>query len=93
MTPDVNVWPAQLVDVKPKPLVVTVVFCWSTVGTLSSVTSPGLVVRSTFVPTPVWKSACVVSVGQALAAAVASEKFCVVVLASVTTMPVAEPGA
>ncbi len=52
----------------------------------SSMTSPGLAVRSTFVGTPVWKSAWVVSVGQALAGAVPSEKSFVVVAPSVTTM-------
>jgi hypothetical protein len=60
-------------------------------------TLPGLVVRSTFVPTPIWKSACVVSVRQPLWAASVSAKSCVVVLPSVTRMLVAveelNPGA
>ena len=40
--------------------------------------------------TPVWKSACVVSVRQALVGAAVSEKFCVVVPPSVTTIDEAE---
>ena len=56
------------------------------------VDAPGLVVTSTVVRTPVRKSDCVVSVRQALGGAAASEKFCVVVPPSVTTMPEAEPG-
>ena len=50
---DVNVCPAQLVLVKPKPLLVVDAFCWSTFAGARRVTSPGLVVRSTFVNTPV----------------------------------------
>ena len=42
--------------------------------------------RSTFVGTPVWKSACVVSVRQPLAGAGVSAKFRVVVALSFTTM-------
>ncbi len=42
--------------------------------------------------TPVRKSACVVSVRHAFAGAAVSEKFCVVVLPSVTTIPEALPG-
>jgi hypothetical protein len=49
-------------------------------------TSPGLVVRSTFVGIPVWKSACVVSVIHAFVGAELREKFWVVVPPSVTTM-------
>src|SRR4029453_4464179 len=49
VTPAVKVCPAQLVLVKPKPLLVTVRFCWSRFAGASRTTSPGLVVRSTFV--------------------------------------------
>jgi hypothetical protein len=54
-------------------------------------TLPGLVVRSTFVGTPVWKAACVVSVRQALASAGVRGKFRVVVALSFTTMFVNVP--
>jgi hypothetical protein len=74
------------VFVKPKPLVVVLVFCWSMLGAFSRMTSPGLVIRSTFVATPIWKSFCVVSVRQPLVAAAVSEKFRVVVVLSITTM-------
>ena len=40
--------------------------------------------------TPVWKSPCVVSVMQELGGAAVSEKFCVVVLPSVTAIEDAE---
>jgi hypothetical protein len=59
---------------------------------LKRITSPALVLRSTFVWRPRWKSACEVSVGQALVAALASWKSWVVVLPSVTTMGAAEAG-
>ena len=53
----------------------------------TSVTSPGLLVRSQLVATPVWKSACVVSVRQLLVGAALSEKFCVVAAKVVTVTP------
>ena len=53
-------------------------------------TLPGLVLTSTLVKTPVRKSACVVSVKQALAGAAVREKFWVVVPPSVTTTGEAE---
>src|SRR3954447_4549217 len=59
--PATNVCPAQLVLVNPNPLFVTEWFCWSTTAALLSRTSPGLVVRSRFVPEPVRKSDCDVS--------------------------------
>ena len=62
------------------------------VGALRSVTSPGLVDRSRFVATPAWKSAWVVSRGQALVGAFASEKSWVVVPPSATPMLVALAG-
>ena len=82
----VKVCPPQVVVVMPTPLLPSVVFCWSMRSGLRSSTSPGLTARSTFVATPVWKSACVVSVRHALVGAEPSEKSCVVVLPSVTTM-------
>ena len=86
VTAGIKVWPDQAVVEMPLPLVPRVVFCWSRFGVFTSVTLPALVVKSTFVGMPVWKSSVVVSVRQALAGAVASEKFCIVVLPSVTTM-------
>ena len=70
----------------PVPVVVPAVLEASWVGGLSNTTSPGLTVRFTLVGTPAWKSACVVSVRQALVGAALSEKFCVVVAPSFTTM-------
>ena len=49
----VKVWPAQDVEVNPKPLLVTLVFCWLIVADDSSVTVPGLPVRLQFAATPV----------------------------------------
>src|SRR6266436_8075661 len=92
VTAGIKLWPVQLGVPKPVPVVVPAVFCWSTVGAFKSVKSPGLVFRSTLVETPVRKSLCVVSVKQALAAAVASEKSCVVVPPSVTTIDEADAG-
>jgi hypothetical protein len=57
------------------------VVIWSIASGLASFTLPGVVVRSTLVAAPAWKSACVVSVMHAL---LAREKFCVVVPPSVT---------
>ena len=76
-------------ELKPKPLLETFVFCWSTFAVFERTTSPELVVRSTFVATPISKSACVVSVKQPLVAAAVRAKFCVVVVLSLTTMLVA----
>ena len=61
-------------------------------GAFNSVTSPGLEMTSTFVRTPVSKSACVVSVRQALGGAAVSEKFWVVVAPSFTTIDEADAG-
>src|SRR5207248_5361474 len=66
VTAGVKVCPAQLVLLKPKPLLLTVRFCGSMEAAFTSVTSPGLLVRSQLVATPVWKSVCVVSVRQLL---------------------------
>lgn len=90
VTLGVKVWPNHAVLLKAAPLVVRVVFCWSTGDGLDSVTSPGLVFRSKLVATPVKKSDCVVSVRQAESGASVNEKFCVVVLPSVTTIDDAE---
>src|SRR5450631_1284283 len=84
-----KVIPVQLGVPKPVPVVVPAVFCWSIGLGLARITSPGLVVRSVFDCTPVWKSSCVVSTKQPFAGAALSEKFCVVVLPSVMTMFVA----
>src|SRR5436305_10204419 len=70
VTAGVKVCPPQLVVAKPVPVVVPAVFDWSMKGAFVSVTSPGLVLRSRFDDTPVWKSAWVESLGQALAGAV-----------------------
>src|SRR5436305_6019072 len=86
VTAGIKVCPPQLAVPKLVPVVVPAVFDWSRFGAFTRRTSPGLVVRSTLVATPVWKSAWVVSTGQALVGAVPSEKFCVVVLPSVMTM-------
>ena len=59
-------------------------------GAFDSVTSPGLVFKSRLVETPVRKSAWDVSVRHAESGASVSEKFCVVVLPSVTTIDDAE---
>jgi hypothetical protein len=65
------------------------VCCWSIAAAFApSVTSPGLVVRSTVLAVPAWKSAWLVSVRQALPAAGVSAKFCVVVWFAFTTTPV-----
>jgi hypothetical protein len=61
---------------------------WSGVTGLASTALPGLVTRSTFVGTPVCRSACVVSTRQADVAALPSEKSRVVVPPSVTTSAV-----
>src|SRR5947209_15256142 len=82
----VNVWPNQDTLLKAAPLVDTFVFCWSMAGKSNRMTLPGLAVRLVLVGMPAWKSACVVSVRHALAAAVPSEKFCVVVPPSAMTM-------
>src|ERR1041385_1851480 len=86
----VKVCPAQLVLLNPKPLLVTVRFCWSMKSGLASLTSPGLALRLTLFGMPARKSPCVVSVRNALVGAAASAKSCVVVLPSVTTMLEAE---
>ena len=62
----VNVWPAQLVLVKPKPLGLTFVFFASVLSGFASTTLPGLVTRSQFDGTPRWKVLCVLSVKQPL---------------------------
>src|SRR4051812_23472361 len=82
----IKVCPVQAGVPKPVPVVVPAVLDWSSCGAFSSLTSPGLLVRSQLVATPVWKSACVVSVKQPLAAAVLSAKFCVAVLPSATVI-------
>ena len=87
-----KVCPPQLAVPKLVPVVVPAVFDWSIVGAFDRVTSPALVVRSTPVPTPRWKSVNVVSTEQALRSAVASAKFWVVVAASVMTRFDAEVG-
>src|ERR1051325_5632457 len=83
-----KVWPVQAGVPKPVPVVVPAVFCWSSCGAFESITSPGLVVRSSAADgtPPARKSVCVVSVRQALVGAAVKEKFCVVVPPSVTTM-------
>src|SRR4051794_20030815 len=86
VTAGIKVCPPQLVVEKLVPVVVPAVFDWSRVGAFDRVALPGLAARSRFVGVPAWKSSCVVSVGHALAGALASEKFCVVVLPSVTGM-------
>src|SRR5712671_1331090 len=86
LTSGVKVWPAQLVLLKPKPLLVTERFCWSMDAEFNSVTAPGLPVRSQLVAIPVWKSAWVVSVKQLLVGAALSEKSRVVASKSVTAM-------
>src|SRR5882672_5197086 len=53
-------------------------------GAFSRITSPGLPLRSVFVGTPPWKSACDVSVRQPLVVAVLREKSTVVVAPSLT---------
>ena len=88
---DVNVCASHVAVLKPAPWLPRVVFCWSMTGGLASLTSPGLTMTFTFVGTPVWKSACVVSVGHPLAGGAESERFCVVVPPSVTTIFDAEP--
>jgi hypothetical protein len=73
-----KVWPPQLAVPKLVPVDVPPVDAWSTFGAFSSETSPGLPVRSQFVATPAWKSACVVSVRHPLLGEVCREKFRVV---------------
>src|SRR5262249_36851603 len=85
LTAGIKVWPFQPVAVKPVPVLVPSVYDWSRVGTFNSVTLLGLPVRSVLFGTPSWKSLVVVSVMQPLVGAVASEKFFVVVVASLTT--------
>jgi hypothetical protein len=87
-TAGVNVWPNHDVLLKPVPLVLVLVFCWSMAGVFVKVTLPGVVFRSALVATPAWKSVCAVSVRQPLCAAAESEKFFVVVPLLVTTMVV-----
>jgi len=88
----VNVWPARLVELKPKPFA----FASSTrrfkIGEFVRVTFPGLELKSQFAGTPVWKSACVVSVKQPLTDAADSEKFFTVVPPLVTTTFDVVPG-
>src|SRR5579859_3993666 len=86
VTEGVNVWPPHVVIVIPTPLVPRVVFCWSILGALVRITSPGLLVRSQLVKTPARKSACEVSVMQPLVGASINEKFCVVVRPSLITI-------
>ena len=74
VTAAVNVYPPQVVVFMPTPKVLRVVFCWSILAAFNRVTSPGLVVTSTLVGIPVWKSLCVVSVMHPLLADVFSEK-------------------
>jgi len=97
VTVGLNVWPSKAVEVKPKPAVLLSETETFRNGASSRMTLPGLVVRSVFAGTPSWKSAWVVSVRHPLLAAVVSEKFCVVVLPSVTVIgpadPVLKPGA
>src|SRR5260370_40386085 len=57
VTAGVKVWPAQLVLLKPNPLFVTVVFCWSILAPLKRMTSPGRLSRSQLVGTTRWKAA------------------------------------
>jgi hypothetical protein len=84
-----KVCPPQEVVPKLVPVVVPAVFDWSMLGAFDKVTSPGLAARSQFVTgLAVWKSACVVSVKQPLAADAVSAKSFVVVPPSVTTLVV-----
>ena len=88
VTGGVNVLPAKEVLLKPKPFVVKFVVCWSTTTGAARMTLFALVVRSVLVGTPVWKSACVVSVTHPPVEAAVSAKFFVVVPPSVTTIVV-----
>src|SRR6185295_1825922 len=93
LTEGVIVCPSQVVVVVPTPLLPRVVFCWLRFSTWStSLTSFGLVVRSTLLGTPVWKSAWVVSVRHALRGALSSAKSCVLVPPSVMTIGAADSG-
>jgi len=73
----------------PKPP--NVVLFWSSAGALDKTTLPGLAVTSVLVAAPIWKSLCEVSTKQPLVAAVASAKFWLVTLLSVTITGPAEP--
>src|SRR4051812_5062433 len=89
--PGVKVCPAHVVELKAKPLLVTVVFA-STLLFAASCTLPGSPVRSQPFGVPVWKSAWASSVKQPLVGAAASVKSFVAVPASGTSRPVADPG-
>src|SRR5436190_1726437 len=64
VTVGVNVWPAQLVFVKPKPVGLTSAFFASVLSGWASVTLPGLPTRSQLLGAPRWNVACVLSVKQ-----------------------------
>ena len=97
VTAAVKVCPNHVVVLKLAPWVPSVRFFWSRTSGCARTALPGLTVRSTLLGTPVWSSACELSTRQALVGALAREKFCVVVLPSVTTRLVTEaetnPGA
>ena len=62
LTVGVNVWPAQVVLLKLKPVGLTFVFFASVLSGFASWTLPGFATRSQFEGTPRWKVLCVLSV-------------------------------
>ena len=92
VTVGVNVWPAQLALVMPKPVGLTVVFLASVLSGAASTTLPGVETRSQLEGLPPWNVDCELSVKQPLCGAELSVKFCVAVPPSGTTIGDADAG-
>ena len=79
LTVGVNVWPAQLVLLKPNPLGLTLLFFAAVLSGAASTTLPGLETRSQLDGLPRWNVDCELSVKQPLWAEALSVKFRVAV--------------
>src|SRR4051812_18973675 len=90
-TVGVNVWPAQLVLLKPKPVGLTLLFFAAVLSGFASTTLPGLETRSQFVGAPRWNVDCELSVKHPLCAPAPSAKLRVGVPPSGTAIVAAEP--
>src|SRR3954451_6657987 len=86
-----KVCPAQVVELKPKPLLDTVRFCWLTPTSWASLTEPGVEISSQPEGSPAWNAFWELSVKQPGFAGAVSAKSCVAVPPLGTVMLDAEP--
>ena len=92
VTVGVNVCPAQLVFVKPKPVGLTLLFLAAVLSGLARTTFEGLLTRSQLFGTPRCQSACVLSVKQPACDEAPRLKFRVAVPPSGTAIVATEDG-